>query len=61
MVKSYMQSRNATHFAHLFLFTIRLSYMPTEGAPRLLARREHSGIGLYYHIHQGPHSNGRTK
>ena len=37
------------------------AYGPTEAAPRLLARREHSSIGLYYHIHQGPPSNGPTR
>jgi hypothetical protein len=37
------------------------AYAPTEAAPRLLACREHSRIGLYYHIHQGPHSNGPTR
>ena len=37
------------------------AYGPTEEAPRLLARREHSRIGLYYHAPQGPPSDGRTK
>jgi hypothetical protein len=34
---------------------------PTEMTPCLLARREHVRIGLNYHFHHGPLSNGRTK
>jgi hypothetical protein len=37
------------------------AYGPTEVTPLLLARREHSCIGLYRHGHQGLSSNGPRK